>query len=147
MVKSIRLFYLIICFYLIFSSNSTASKLETNPLVKRCLSIFETYKNDDLSSYLSGFPDEWIAIFGKDFFKKQLNKKHNKFKKDYSSAPKKILITGIKNIQPHPKEADKLGVEETKVVSIYIDGDNVSRVDGCKFNRIKSEWYFRETPL
>jgi len=148
MVNSIRIFFITLCFSVSFgSASASTSEIENSPLVKRCLGIFEIYKNDDLSSFLSGFHDEWIAIFGETTFKKKLNKKHNKFKEDYNNAPKEILITGIKNIPPHPKEVEKLGVEETKVVSIYIDGVNVSRVDGCKFNRIKKEWYFRDTPL
>ncbi|MFT5636241.1 MAG: hypothetical protein ACI89T_001699 [Cognaticolwellia sp.] len=149
MVNGIRCVTLSLCLSLVWSSAlaSESSDLKNDPLAKRCLGIFEIYKDNNLETFLSEFSDEWIAILGVKVFKKQLETKHDKWIADYDGSPKEILIKSIENIPPHPKEVEMLGVEETKMVSIYIDGNHVSRVDGCKFNRIKTKWYFRETPL
>lgn len=145
MVNFIRFLFLSLLF--IVWNPTSASEIEDDPLAKRCLALFEIYKKNDLSSFLNEFPSQVVTIVGEDTLKKQLNKKHSKFKEDYNSSPKEILITGIENIQSHPKAVERIGVEESKEVSIYIEGVNISRVDGCKFDRIKTKWYFSDTPL
>ncbi|MCL1066067.1 hypothetical protein L2735_04500 [Shewanella olleyana] len=77
----------------------------------------------------------------------QLNNKHNKFDKDYNSAPKEIRVKRIENIPPHPTAVKIIGVEESRKVFIYMKGLNSSLVGSCSFNRIKTKWYFRDTPL
>ncbi|WP_299570120.1 hypothetical protein [uncultured Shewanella sp.] len=127
--------------------SASANDLENDPLAKRCLGIFEIYKNNDLSAYVDGFPDEVVAILGEDYLKVQLNNKHNKFDKDYNSAPTEIRIKKIENIPPHPTAVKRIGVEESRKVFISMKGLNSSLEGSCSFNRIKTDWYFRDTPL
>ncbi|WP_065188334.1 hypothetical protein [Shewanella woodyi] len=94
MVNGMKISTITLCFMLL-SSSTSASELSDDPLVKRCLGIFEIYKNNDLDAFLNEFSNEWIALFDQQTFKKQLNKKHNKFKSDYNYTPKEILVKGI----------------------------------------------------
>ncbi|PMG43941.1 hypothetical protein [Shewanella sp. 10N.286.52.B9] len=145
MVKAIIV--LLITLLFLMCGAASANDLENDPLAKRCINLFEIYKNNDLSAYVNGFPDEVVAILGEDFLKTELNNKHNKFEKNYNSAPKEIRIKSIENIQPHPTAVERIGVEESRKVFISVKGVNSGLQGSCSFNRIKTKWYFRDTPL